>query len=318
MDTQGSLIFNKTKADTTAIQSDMRDFDVTFERLTAPGITFDIWFLKFSSMSDLLFMIDYVFRIFFTLRMCYKYWHVSEVQIPKVDIRTQKEVTNPFEMSNGRLIISFFTNPMIGAFLGSIITVATAATIMSVYFPLYTEYRNGCIPSEANGTFIGENVYSSAYNFAYREGSSSILRGIDQLDMLKANACGSMNLSSVKKYNEQLAISASHSQIISRIGNQMGILERCIDTEISDLQYIAACCNHEGYSGCNNDVPLILTCPLDLRQTPAKPYAPPGNHLLLDFMRLYAYALIDPLKCLQEITSLEDLVILIQRVFSGG
>jgi len=51
MDRQGNLIFNTSKADTTAIQSDMRDFDVTLQRLTAPGITFDIWFLKFSSLS---------------------------------------------------------------------------------------------------------------------------------------------------------------------------------------------------------------------------------------------------------------------------
>jgi len=155
---------------------------------------------------------------------------------------------------------------------------------MSVYFPLYADYRNGCIPYEANGTFVGENVYSSACNFAYRERSSSILKGTDQGDMLKVNACGSMHLSSVKKYNEQLINAASHSQIISRIGNQMGILERCIEAEISDQQYIAACCDHEGYSDCNNDVPLMLICPLDLRQTPAKPYAPPGNHLLLDIM----------------------------------
>ena len=275
-DTQKSFIFEPTKVNMTAIQSNLRGFDITFERLTSPGIAFDIWFLKFSSISDLLYLIDYAFRIFFTIRMCYKYWRVSEVQIPKVDIRTQKEITNPFRMSNGRLITSVFTNPLIGAFLGSIIALATVATVMSVYLPLFSEYRNGCIPYGTNGTFIGQNVYSSAYNFAYQEGSSSLLKGKKDLDIFKTDIYTSLHVSSVKKYNEHLANSASNSQIITRVGNQIGTLERCIDTDISDQEYIQACCGHAGYGSCINGTLLKLACPLDLRKTPAEPYSPPG------------------------------------------
>lgn len=274
--TQTLFSFDSTKVNMTTIQSNLRGFDITFERLTSPGLAFDIWFLKFSSISDLLYLIDYAFRIFFTIRMCYKFWRVSEIKMPKVDIRTQKEVTNPFKMSNGRLVISFFTNPLVGAFLGSIIAFATVATVMSVYLPLFKEYRNGCVPHGTNGTFIGENMYSSAYNFAYQEGSSSLLKGAKSLDIFKTKICTPLHVSSVKKYNEHLANSASNSQIIARVSSQMGTLGRCIDTDISDLEYIEACCDHTGYGSCINSTLLKLACPLDLRKTPVEPYSPPG------------------------------------------
>ena len=41
-----------------------------------------------------------------------------------------------------------------------------------IYIPIYEQYRAGCVTNTANGTFITENLYSIAYNYAAAEGDA--------------------------------------------------------------------------------------------------------------------------------------------------
>ena len=257
----------------------MTNFEFNFERLTAPGIDFDIWFLKFTSLGDLVFLVDFFFRIYFSIRMCYRYWQVNQVKIPHIDIRTQKEMVNPFQMSNGRIVIHFFTNPVVGALLGSAVLLMTVTAITTVYLPLYSEYRDGCIPVEASGTFISENIYSSAYNFAYRGGSSSLVKSTDAFEVLKSNTCSSMYIPSASKQAADTGDVATNLRSMLTVGEHMGIFEKCIDIEFIDGMFNRACCNQTGYGICDDykELSLNTTCPINNLPVPSVPFSPPGE-----------------------------------------
>jgi hypothetical protein len=268
------------KTNLTEIASKLRNFDVSFEKLISPKINFDIWFLRFTSLSDLLYLFDYSMRAFFTLRLVYKYWRVSEVKVPTIDVRHRKPVLNPFQMTNGRLVILFFTNPMVGASILLFLALATAGTIVSIYIPLYKEYKNGCLNSvSAHGTFIGYNIYSSSYKFALRAGSSSIVKDTDAIDVQRSNVCKKMHKDSVTKLNDQIEDYNIQTQIIENVARHVGVIEQCVDSEVLDAQFEIACCNYSGYDRCSNNTVNIYnySCPLNYEDVPANPYLPPGK-----------------------------------------
>ena len=264
----------------TAIKTKITNFDISFEGLRAPTIDFDIWLIEIVSVGDLFFLVDWVFRVYFTIRLCFKYWDVSSVKIPQVDIRTEKEVFNPFKLNHGRLFFLVVSNPLVGALLASTIVIWILAFSTSVYIPIFEEYRSGCIPQDANGTFVAENIYSSAYNFAYRDGSSSLVKGADTFETTKSNTCASMFTSSATKQNDNAGNYGAFSRSIQTVGYQMSLFEKCIDKELADAQFSLACCSQAGYARCDDGRDASpLTCPMDNQLIPSIPYSPPGKDL---------------------------------------
>ena len=279
----------------TGVKIEAISFKITFERLMAPDIDFDIWMLKFTSLADAVFIVDFIFRIYFSVRMCYRWWQVSEVKIPHVDIRTQTEIWNPFQVSNGRAIVLFFTNPMFGSLLGGVLALLLVTAVTTVYMPLYNEYRQGCVPLDASGTFFSKNVYSSGYNFAYRDGSSSLVKTIDTLEVQRSNTCSAMYMSSVNKQIKDSSELASDLKSIDTIGGKMRTFDKCIDIELIDEMFQTACCNQTGYTFCENSESsaLDLECPLNNLQDPNAPFLPPGKNnyftYLLNYDKVYMY-----------------------------
>ena len=220
--------------------------------LKRPSLDFDLWFLKFASISDMLFLLDFGFRIYLTVRLFFKYWDAGSIKLPEIDMRTCKEIRNPFKMSNGRLFILLFTNPLIGAFLMVLVGSWVVSFAASVYAPVYMEYVNGCVPQNGNGTFVTSNVYSMSYNFAYQQGSSSLVRGIKTFDKERSVACSSLYASSATKQNDDMLQISSFTKSIKSTNKYMGKLNKCIDVDLIDMQFESACCGKQGYGACDN------------------------------------------------------------------
>ncbi len=261
----------------TAIKTKLSNFDMNFEKLQPPGVEFELWFLQIASIGDLAFLIDYAFRIYFSIRLCFKYWDAGQIQLPKIDIRTHKEITNPFKFSHGRLFMYFFTNPLIGVLLGGLALVWIFGLVTSAYLPFYVEYRSGCIPKEGNGTFISENVYSLAYNFAYNDGSSSLVKTNEYLDTKKTNTCSVRYTSSAQRRNDDIVEYDKKLSSIQTVASRMDLFEQCIDVEVADAQYRIACCNQPGYEACNDEQDLRFGCPLNALSLESLPFSPPGK-----------------------------------------
>lgn len=236
------------------VQNHISNVDISFEKWMKPSLDFDLWFLKFASLSDVLFLLDFGFRIYFSFRLFFKYWDAGSIRLPEVDVRRHKEVKNPFKMSKGRMIILLFTNPLVGAFLLGLISLWIVSLASSVYTPLYKEYINGCVPWYGNGTFITSNVYSMAYNFAYQEGSSSLVKGIENFDDKRTTMCSSLYSESATKQNNDMLQIDSLSKSLEATGIHMVRLDRCLDTDRLDALFRQACCGQMGYEECSDSV----------------------------------------------------------------
>ena len=261
------------------VKNKLSNFDMTFEAFTNPNLDFELWFLKFASISDLLFLLDFAFRTYFTVRMCFRFWDAGSISLPEVDIvRSTKPIRNPLKMTNGRLLTHLFANPFIGLMLLMLLGSWLVSMVSSVYLPLYEEYNNGCVPANGNGTFFTDNLFSSAYNFAYQEGSSLIVERLEDFDTMRTEACTSMYTQSTieERENEILLASFKSSLNISR--GKMEEMLNCISEDI-DIHFQQACCGYDGYPNCNPEVKsdVVVACSFHDKVIPSKPYQPPGE-----------------------------------------
>ncbi len=266
------------KLNFTAVKSTISNVDLNFERLKAPSLDFNLWFLEITSIVDFAFLVDYAFRIYFTIRLCFKYWDAGYIKLPPADVRTQKEIKNPFKQSNGRLLINLLTNPLVGGMLVGSIVAWFVGLATSAYLPLFREYRSGCIPNGGNGTFVAENLFTSSYNFAYREGSSILVKRVDKIELERTNTCSVNTVSSTKKQNDDSDMLTSFKNSIQSAQGPMGLFERCIDSELTDALFRVACCNQTGYEICDDSVPPYV-CPFraSFEFEPPLPFSPPGE-----------------------------------------
>jgi len=259
------------------MEAEINNFDIEMEELTKPGIDFDLWIFGIVSLGDIFFLVDFAFRAYFSIRLIFKYWSVSSVSLPQVDIRKEKEVAaNPLEWNQGRLVIAIISNPLTGLLVATVIISWIVTFTTSVYTPLFGEYRSGCIPKDANGTFVSSNLYSTAYNYAYKEGSSLLVEGAEMFEASKNNICSSNFISSANNQNDDAAKLAGNSQVISTLQRQMNVFDKCIDIELIDTSFSVTCCGQPGYPSCDQIDASNYTCPMK-DTVPPIPFQRPGK-----------------------------------------
>ncbi len=266
----------------TSVKNRLSNVDLSFEDMTKSSIQFDLWLFKFGSISDMLFLLDFAFRSYVSIRMFFKYWDAGSIKLPQVDVRVHKEIKNPFKMSNGRLIILLFTNPLIGAFLFAIVVTWVLTFASSVYSPLYMEYINGCVPANGNGTFMTANIYSTSYNIAYQRGSSSLLKGLESFDSERSSMCSKLYTASALKENQDRLELTSYYESLQNTYDQVTLLDRCIDKKYVDEQFQNACCGQVGYRECKSSISAKYQCPFKPSETVELeekqiPYSTPGE-----------------------------------------
>lgn len=55
-----------------------------------------------------------------------------------------------------------------------IIRLCIISFTINIYLPIYHEYVNSCVIGINNGTFLNNNIYSIAYNYASSNGNEKI------------------------------------------------------------------------------------------------------------------------------------------------
>ena len=271
--------FEALSVDPGDIQSKISNIDVSFEKLFNPSLDFDLWFLRLGSIGSLFFMTDFVFRLYFTIRLCFKYWEVGSISLPSIEMRAHKKKSNLFNMSFGELFLHIITNPFFGVFVAVLVATWVLFITSSLYIPLYEEYVSGCVPMHGNGTFLTKNAQSIAYNLAYQDGSRSLIEGIDSFDLMRSKSCNLFYISSISKKNEDSAKLQSLIKSQEIINKQMNKLRTCIDIPDIDLDFRTACCNQKGYKNCTNSSNKTFDCPLNTFLSPPSPFLPPGKHV---------------------------------------
>jgi len=272
-----NFVIDNTPVNVTVAENRFTNLDINFEGLIVPNVNFDLWFLKFDSISDVFFLLDFSFRIYFALRLCFKYWDAGVVRLPEIDMRSEKGIKNPFKISCGRMVILFVTSPLIGALSATLVGTWMVKTMSSVYYPLYREYASGCVLSDGNGTFVTENLYSMGYNSAYEKGSTSLLEGVESFDLKRSQTCTSSHAKTQTRHNTVATEIASYKKAINTTGDQMYLLQKCINAPVIDDDFQKACCGQLGYEDCNVTVKSDLACPMNEMEVPSIPHLTPGK-----------------------------------------
>ncbi|GMH99684.1 hypothetical protein TrVE_jg343 [Triparma verrucosa] len=267
----------------TAMADKASNFEFNFEKLRGSAIDFELWFIQFGSLSDMLIYGDLIFRAYQTVRMLYYYWGRGALNVPDVDVTCDKEPSNPFRLSTPRLTALVISNPMTPAFIAMIFTIWGSALLSSIYEPLYQEYISGCLQGGENGTFVTENLFSISYNYASQDGNSATFAGLDAYDVQRAELCSQYGANSVNRQNEDAGVLASLKESHSTAANGLNLYTSCIDTSSLDGQFQDSCCGQTGYGACTGSGGEgVYNCPINELVEPQKPWSQPSEYLLED------------------------------------
>ena len=237
-------------------------------------------------MRDILFLVDFGFRIYFSIRLFFKYWSVSSIKLPEIDVRTEKDyhTMNPLRWSYGKIVFTVIVNPVTGMLLGLVLVTLIIRFASDIVFPLVADYEKGCVANAVQGTFLSANLYSFAYNFAYNDGSSILVDGLKNLETRRTNLCFDNVSPSVTKYNDDMSYFNQTMLMVSTLGRQFDKYSECVDTNTFDNQILTACCKNNDFvddeiHSCRETSNQSMTCPIDFDYSA---FTPPGKVLLLD------------------------------------
>lgn len=267
----------------TEIKSKVTSIDLAFLGLEQPDMDFDLWFLELSRLSNGFVMVDYIFRVYVSIRLLMRYWFATSLEMPNIDVRANKEVKNPFRMHPARAAVAFATSPM-GGFIIFLMTSAwILGMVLALYAPMLHSYRSGCVSATGNGTFVTKNLFSISYNHAYQDGSGLLIEGMDAFDLKRGDACTSRYTTSATLQNSMSSNFTAYSSFHGEVSNNMGLLHRCLDSHELDAAFRDACCGIMPYPACpDSHRPTASLCPIDGRQsiidTPI-PFDPPSIQL---------------------------------------
>eukprot|EP00814_Leptocylindrus_danicus_P006810 CAMPEP_0116018496 /NCGR_PEP_ID=MMETSP0321-20121206/8682_1 /TAXON_ID=163516 /ORGANISM="Leptocylindrus danicus var. danicus, Strain B650" /LENGTH=837 /DNA_ID=CAMNT_0003488899 /DNA_START=3044 /DNA_END=5558 /DNA_ORIENTATION=- len=263
-----------------SIANKVSTFEVDFEEFTKPSIDFNLLFLQLGSISEMTFFLDFVVRLYFSARLIFKYWDMSSIVTPIVDLRAYKRPTNPLKMSPLRLMFLALTNWVTGMVAAGIFFLWLFAVVSSIYAPLFDEYRSGCVDPGGNGTFITANFFSTAHNFAAQDGSTVLIEGLSSFDNHRVETCSRYRYQSINQYQMDRTLMSSLRRSNNETRETIDLYQRCLDIDEMDVLFQNACCGKAGYDACDgSSISSNYICPLDELISPAKPYLSPGTYL---------------------------------------
>jgi len=182
------------------------DFTFNFEELKGSTIDMNLWLIQLGSISSMLYIADFAFRAYQSVRLLYYYWGRGALNFPDIDVTADKEPKNPLKMSTPRLTALLLSTPATPALLFLVFVVWGGALMSSVYVPIYDEYQSGCVNDGVNGTFVTSNIYSIAYNYASQDGNEATFEGLDNYDVQRGEICSQYGTTTVNTQNEDEAI----------------------------------------------------------------------------------------------------------------
>lgn len=266
----------------TEIKNKVTNIELSFEGLQRPDIDFDLWFLQFLNLSDAFIFVDYIYRFYISVRLLMKYWFATSLALPRIDMRANKEIKNPFRMHPARAVVAFLTSPMGGFIVFLTASAWLLGMMVALYAPMLQSYTSGCVRADGNGTFVTKNMYSISYNYAYQDGSALLIEGMDAFDLKRGDTCSSRYTTSVTLQNTLTSNVTTYSNFHRQMSKSMHVAQRCIDSDELDSAFTEACCDMITYPDCTmgNFHTSSVTCPMDERRaimTIPIPYELPGT-----------------------------------------
>jgi len=196
------------------------------------GMSIENWLDAMSYFMYLIITADVVFRVFQSFVTVWKYWSMSDMGLPTIDVRSfdSKKVGWKWNFFTMMKWMPFVSVAIVGCFF-----IAAIVTMTAVYIPQYQSYQNACVHKSQNGTMVTRNGYSFAYNFAAFEYNEKVGRQMGQYDQRRTKSCTDYGaISQENQRNASLMISNSRTEY-NGTAYRLGLFNQCVNGSKPDF-----------------------------------------------------------------------------------
>lgn len=248
-------------------------------------------FFSISSVTSLLVLLDYVWRAFQSVRIVRRFLGRSAIRLPRPDLSVDRAADSAgslrsafglFATNPTFFLANLVFSPLGAAALAGVFAVLILSALAQAYVPVFREYSDVCVAghgTKGNGTFLAQNLYAIAYNYAAVDGRGVYATEIDDYDATRGEHCSAYLTTSAAQQDEDALYLESLAAAQAGSSSNALLLGGCLDVGALDASFEAACCGLEGYGGCGAANGSVARCPLLDAGAASTPYAPLGSSL---------------------------------------
>jgi hypothetical protein len=220
-------------------------------------------------------IIEVLVQLFRLWRLKKKYEKDATPDLPTIDYGSEED-DKPHSSTVSLVHVSFLKHFMTPWMALALILLPFSIVTVTVWFP---HVKTNCIDSR-NGTFVSRNVMSPLLiNQANVPGNAYYTAAEVQCQGNQRNICSRMFAESDTLHRNDLASLFSSNVRYNQSTDTLGILNRCIETDLLDKQSEASCCGLEGYGTECTEAGNATLCPIDNSTQPAASFRPLGEYL---------------------------------------
>lgn len=246
-----------------SILDDLRRTWFDWAPLAGSEYDVDLLFVSVGSVTSLLVLLDYCWRGFQTVRVFRRFLGRSAVALPRPDMSLDRSggagggclrsAAALFLANPAFFLANVVLSPAGALALLGVFAALVLAALAQAYVPLYAEYANVCVAgggTRGNGTFLAQNLYAVAYNYAAVDGRAAYAEGVDLYDARRSDHCAAYaTASGAQSEEDALALDALAAAQGGSSANA-ALLRFCVDAAAVDAALAADCCGRAGYEPC--------------------------------------------------------------------
>ena len=208
-----------------------------FEPLRASNLNTNVWLVEIGSVAELFVYFDFIYRGYQSLVIFARFWSRAGIRIPDVDMRADRDQVKFAFMSPPHMVIHLLTTPAVWAAILAIFAFVFVLYFCAVYIPVLAAYKAGCVTGATNGTFMTNNLYSVAYNYAASDGNEDLFNGLSDYNVAKADYCSTYATSTQQQMNEDALFLRSLRGAQRATRDDVFLLQGCIDGATMDENF---------------------------------------------------------------------------------
>lgn len=142
---------------------------------------------------------DLIFRLVKTVTLIKKYWKMSSVGKPPIDIRLKKlrKLKAGHRPSKAAKKVALLTNPKLLSFISTILLLLLVTVFWQTYSPFYDAFKAGCVDTrfdeildrKKSGTLLYRNVETLSFTYATNKGDNIRKSKLDDLNVRQVKNC---------------------------------------------------------------------------------------------------------------------------------
>eukprot|EP01031_Cornospumella_fuschlensis_P031416 gene31415-37974_t len=251
---------------------------LSWAAFTPPSSGLATYLTPLLTLSPLLYTLDYLYRVCSTLRIITTFWNRGGVRLPIIDRRSRERAIrarNEGMMKNMAFAMRLIPIIWVQVLVLIIAISLVILTIVEVIIPSYHSYVHVCVHSpypypsltthatlgNASQTWLGANVYASAYNYAYGGGNGAMSGGVARYNSRVQERCRGEGLRG--QYVITLTALQQLNQTYADALDKVIDMSRCVDFATLTPLLLDTCAPLPSSQPPDADA---LKCPLTVRQ----------------------------------------------------